>query len=122
MIPIAVINEIKTLPFPEIIKRLSEINVERYYTDLVRSEKIFYAKSGDSHCDPMISFAKPAIQFNEANVIAALRAIQNGDINYNTFIEKIIEAGVISYTVYIDGQKVTYLGRKGECYTQHFDF
>lgn len=46
MINIAVIQECtnKKLPFPEVVKHLAEIGIERYYTDLTKMEKIFYAQ------------------------------------------------------------------------------
>ncbi len=124
MIDIEVINECKKLPFSEVIRRLTEIGIERYYTDLIRLEKTYYSHTGESYIESMPIENKPKVAdiFNETSVIKALHSIQKGDIDYPTFIRNIIAAGTVSYTVYIDGKKVVYVGRKGEAYTEKFHF
>jgi uncharacterized protein YbcV (DUF1398 family) len=126
MINIDVINECakKQLSFPESIKRLKEIGIERYYTDLVRMEKIYYSHNGESHVErmPIDNMPELAETFNEAKVIEALRSIQNGETDYHVFIRSIVAAGIANYIVYIDGRHVNYIGRKGELYTEKFPF
>jgi uncharacterized protein YbcV (DUF1398 family) len=125
MINTEVINECinKDLSFPEQVKRLSEIGIERYYADLFRMEKIFYARNGESCIERIpIDMPKTADDFNETKVIEVLRLIQKEEINYSTFIRGIVAAGTVSYTVYIDGRQVIYVGRKGEAYIEKFPF
>jgi uncharacterized protein YbcV (DUF1398 family) len=126
MINTEVINECinKDLSFPEQVKRLSEIGIERYYTDLFRMEKIFYTHNGESYIKriPIENMPKTADGFNETKVIEVLRLIQKEEINYSAFIRGIVAAGTVSYTVYIDGRQVIYVGRKGEAYIEKFPF
>ncbi|MBN9288029.1 MAG: hypothetical protein BGO43_00785 [Gammaproteobacteria bacterium 39-13] len=126
MINIAVIQECtdKKLPFPEVIKHLTEIGIERYYTDLTKMEKIFYAQNGETYTERLLidSMPKMGENFNKDKIIETLREIQRGEIDYSTFIRRIVSFGTVSYTVYIDGKHVVYVGRKGETYIEHFPF
>jgi uncharacterized protein YbcV (DUF1398 family) len=126
MIKVDVINECtnKKLPFPDVIRHLSEIDIERYYTDLVRMEKTYYSHSGESYVEHISIKNLPVLAsgFDEVKVIEAIRASQKGLIDYHTFIKNIIAAGTVSYTVYIDGKQVIYEGRKGESHIENFHF
>jgi uncharacterized protein YbcV (DUF1398 family) len=126
MINVNIINECtnRKLPFPEVIRHLSEIGIERYYTDLVRMEKTYYSHSGESYVEHLSIENLPALanSFDEVKVIEAIRAIQKAQIDYHTFIKNIIAAGTASYTVYLDGKQVIYVGRKGESHTENFNF
>lgn len=126
MINADIIHEIVKLklPFPESIKRLSEINIERYYTDLVRMEKIYYATNGDTYIErmPVEDMPKLDNHFNESGVIEVLRSIQRDEIDYHTFLRKIVTYGTASYTVYIHGKKAIYSGKSGELHIEKFPF
>lgn len=108
--------------FPETVRRLVEIGVERYYADLVRLEKVFYGGPSDSCIERLPLAAAPAVaeHFDEAAIIQALRAIQQKRIDYPEFLRQIMAGGVASYTVFITGRHALYSGRGGERYLEAF--
>lgn len=124
MINANAIQECKTLKltFPESVKRLALINVERYYTDLVRLETIYYSQNGDTYVERLLIEDVPQIAayFNEAKVVETIRTIQRGGMDYETFIKEIASHGCASYIVFISGRQIYYMGRKGELYIEKF--
>lgn len=114
---------VEGMPFPEVIKRLSALGVERYYTDLARAEKTFYASNGESHREPFFGYwsARPAATTFDPHAIKdGLRRIQHGEIDYPRFLECITAAGCAFYTVHLEGRKAIYTGRHGESYVEPF--
>ncbi|VVC77161.1 hypothetical protein AQUSIP_24880 [Aquicella siphonis] len=114
----------KKVSFPERIRNLSKIGIERYYVDLMKLEITYYSQDGESYVERMPIENLPALanDFNQAKVIEAIRAAQKGEIDYPAFLRNIIAAGTVSYTVYLDGEQVIYVGRKGESHTEKFHF
>jgi uncharacterized protein YbcV (DUF1398 family) len=110
------------MPFPEVVRRLAAIGVERYYADLVRAEKTYYGNNGTSHREPFLGDtpALPAGTFNADAVRAAIRTIQQGEIDYPTFLGRVLAAGCAFYTVHIGGRRAIYTGRDGESYVEMF--
>ena len=114
----------KKVSFPERIHNLSKIGIERYYVDLMNRNIIYYSQDGESYSEHILIESIPAlaIAFDKAKVIDAIRSNQKGEIDYQTFLRKIITAGTVSYTVYLDGKQVIYVGRKGDSHTENFQF
>jgi uncharacterized protein YbcV (DUF1398 family) len=114
----------KKVSFPERIHNLSKVGIERYYVDLMKLEITYYSQAGKTYVEPMLIENNPAIavNFDKAKVIEAIRANQQGKIDYQSFLGEIIAAGTVSYTVYLDGKQVIYVGRKGESHTENFHF
>jgi len=112
----------KQLPFPKVIECLTEIGIERYYTDLIKMEKTYYSCDNESYVESMLMEPplKVADKFDENKLIESIRASQRGEINYHTFLKNIAVAGVASYMVYIAGKQVSYAGRHGEVYVEKF--
>ncbi len=110
-----------TMSFPEVINKLISAGTERYLTDLVGLKKIYYGNQGEAH---FMSLDFPAFEvastFDETAVKNALHAIQKGNINYQTFLQRIISAGCCHYEVFIIGKKVIYFGRDGSQYMEYF--
>ena len=108
--------------FPQTVKKLVEIEVERYYADLIRMEKVFYAKNGETCIErlPIASCPPLADRFDEEGVKGSIRQIQQDQIGYAEFLRQIVGHGAASYTVYIDGRLAAYHGRRGECYIEKF--
>jgi uncharacterized protein YbcV (DUF1398 family) len=126
MINTNVINECtnKKLPFSEAIKQPREVGIERYYTDLIRLQKIYYSKDGESYIEQLSVENSPelSLNFDEIKLIEAIRANQNKQIDYQMFLKNIIAAGVSCYTVFLTGKQVSYTGRYGETYVEKFPF
>lgn len=110
------------MPFPEVVRRLAAIGVERYYADLVRAEKTYYGANGASHREPFLDYAPaaPAATFDANAVRAAIATIQRGGLDYPAFLDRILAAGCAFYTVHIAGQRAIYTGREGDNYVEPF--
>ncbi|MFC3908698.1 MarR family transcriptional regulator [Legionella dresdenensis] len=109
------------LSFPEVIQQLHEAGITRYYVDLVTGNKIYYHNDGSTYTHAAC-IKKYAINehYNESGVIAALRAIQGGKINYPEFLMQICKNGVVNYVVYIEGKRAHYISALGEVYQENF--
>jgi len=114
----------KKVSFPERIHNLSKVGIERYYVDLMKLEITYYSQDGKTHVEHILIEDIPAIavNFDKAKVIEAIRANQQGKIDYQSFLREIVAAGTVSYTVYLDGKQVIYVGRNGESHTENFHF
>ncbi|MGH9396748.1 MAG: DUF1398 domain-containing protein [Terriglobia bacterium] len=110
------------LTFPEVVKRLVAIGVERYHADLSRLQNTYYNLSGETAQYPLPLDNPPAIheQFSASEVAEALRAIQGGKIDYGEFLRRIMKAGAASYDVFMGGRKAIYTGRRGDFYVENF--
>ena len=108
--------------FPEVVRRLGSIGVERYYADLVRLEKTYFNAAGDSERDPvpLEGGATASECFSEAGVQDALAAAQSGRIGYDEFLRRIIGAGVVAYHVFLKGARAVYVGRHGDLHVERF--
>ncbi|GAA5527145.1 DUF1398 family protein [Herpetosiphon gulosus] len=103
-----------TLPFPEVIQRLSP-SVEQYHVDLIRLEMTYYGHQGQSFVYRLSLNELPAIA-NQLDLVAfqtALKASQRGEISYPTFLQQSMAAGVSSYFVFLSGRLAIYVGRNG---------
>jgi uncharacterized protein YbcV (DUF1398 family) len=109
------------LTFPEVVRALTEIGVERYHADLQRSERVYYMPSGESvvtHAHRVESV--PAARFDGAGVDSALRRIQAQRTTYKQFCEEIAVAGCVGYVVSLAGSRTVYFGRSGETFVEPF--
>jgi uncharacterized protein YbcV (DUF1398 family) len=109
------------ITFPEVVARLARAGVERYHADLLRAEKIYYLPSGESHRVQAGQIeATPAAAFTADGVAAAVRAIQQQQIKYREFCERIARAGCVGYLVSLAGRRAVYYGRTGDSYVEPF--
>ncbi|HVC47332.1 MAG TPA: hypothetical protein VND90_08800 [Terracidiphilus sp.] len=109
------------ISFPEVVRRLSAAGVERYHTDLCCEEHVYYMPNGEVHVEQMAMLPEPiAIDFSDAGVDAAVRAIQRGEIQYMDFLRRIMAAGCVGYFVLLAGRQAQYFGRKGEMHVEKF--
>ncbi len=116
----AVMQECATLSlagqitFPEVVRRLAEIGVERYHADYTRHEITYYLPDGDSLVVTVPPHAQAAAKtFSAVGVESAIRLIQRGEIVYTQFVQKTMAAGCIGYFVQITGRCAQYFGRNG---------
>lgn len=108
--------------FPETVRRLGEIGIERYHADLVRMEKVFYGNDDQTAIERLPVQNTPAVagRFDEKGVQATVGEIQQGRIDYPEFLRRIMAHGTASYTIFIDGGYAVYHGRRGEHYIERF--
>ena len=111
-----------TMPFPRVVERLVEVEVERYHVDLARLAKTYYHHSGRSHLEPLPLEDPHPIgdAFDGDAVRSAIRDIQQGRTIYPQFLRQTMAAGVVSYAVYITGRKAIYFGRRGDFHVENF--
>lgn len=115
------LSDKEELTFPEVVSKLMKAGIESYYADLLGAKRIFYAKNTAYPVDCLEENKyKAGDIFHHDKVIQAIKQIQAGQIKYQEFLKKILEAGVINYMVYISGKKVIYLGRRGEMHIEDF--
>ena len=110
-----------TIAFPDVIRILIGEGVESYRADLVRLEETFYMPDGATFVET-IAFPATSIadRFSAPDVIAAIRDSQTGKCKYREFLSRAMRAGVANYVVYLEGKKVIYFGRNGECHIEVF--
>ena len=111
-----------TMDFPETLKRLLAIGVERYYADLVQLQKVYYGSDGDAKTEPLPLTDAVAIpdHFSHDAVKDALLSTQQGWIGYPEFLRRIMAAGTSNYSVFLSGQRAMYVGRNGDFYVEPF--
>ncbi|MDX2073016.1 MAG: DUF1398 family protein [Alphaproteobacteria bacterium] len=109
------------ITFPEVVMRLAEAGVERYIADLVGKKKLSYGKQGETHMGEL-AFEDTAIpeQFDAKAVKQTITDIQQGRIQYRTFLRRIMEAGCAHYEVFITGHRAVYFGRNGAQHIEEF--
>lgn len=110
-----------TINFGEVVGRLKHAGIERYHADYSRMETTYYTPSGGSCVVPMEHESAPIAQaFSAAQVEAAVRQSQRGEIKYRQFTHQALAAGCVGYFVQITGQCVQYFGRDGQIHTEWF--
>ncbi len=115
------LSEQGKITFPEVVQKLLGAGVELYYVDFLASKATYYGKNEAYAVDCNYSSKREvAPDFNETEVVHAIRLIQSGQIQYQEFVGKMMAAGVISYLSCLEGAKVTYFGRKGEEHIEKF--
>lgn len=117
----SLLSEQEKITFPEVVARLGKAGVELYYTDLLAPSKTYYSKS-EAYVVPGSLESEKVLGpvFNSDAVAHAIRQIQTGKIQYQEFLRLIMEAGVISYFVFIKGRKAIYFGKLGEQHVESF--
>lgn len=110
-----------TLSFPEVVGRLLKAGVASYHVDLIRAENRYYFESDETYVSTVpFEHPKAADAFSAEKVAAAVKAIQQGKINYKQFVDQIMAAGTVYYIAYLTGKQVIYFGRKGEFHIEKF--
>jgi uncharacterized protein YbcV (DUF1398 family) len=114
-------SESGQLTFPQVIAMLTAAGIEGYYKDFMRHEVTYYLTDGATHTEPLTLTTPPIPNaFDEAGIVAAIRAAQRDEVRYPEFIVRAINAGTAAYRVHITGKRVIYLGRRGDMHVEHF--
>lgn len=115
------LSDKEQITFPEAVRRLYEAGIESYYADLLMENKTFYEGNEAFVVESKDKSSKTIAKiFNGEKVQQAIRQIQTGKIKYQKFLHEIMDAGVISYSVFIHGKKAIYFGRNGEMHIEEF--
>ena len=111
-----------SVPFPETIRHVTEDGVEWYSANLVFGVTTYYGAELSHYQTPWPNWNTPQIagEFCSESVGAAIRASQAKEIKYQEFLKRIGLAGVVYYTVHLQGHKAIYFGRHGDSFTEPF--
>ena len=115
------VSDEEQILFPDVVKALMDVGVERYHADLVKHEKTYYTPAGQSFvvashpCD-----SPPGQEFLADQIEAAVRASQRRQIGYREFCRRALQAGCAGYWVSIAGKRAVYYGRTGETHVELF--
>ena len=103
-------SEEERISFPDLVQALIEAGVERYHADLLAGTKTYYMPDGSFEITQ--SRALPAGNDFKGDIVQeAVHAIQQGEIGYRAFCERIAEAGCVGYFVSLAGKRAVYYGR-----------
>ncbi len=111
-----------SLPFPEIIGRLMANKVECYCVDFTQLTMSFYSGAGSTSVASLPLENLPAIAADldvPLLKLVILDSQKNGQ-KFRQFCERAMKAGVQNYFVFLQGQRVVYMGRKGDQHIEWF--
>jgi uncharacterized protein YbcV (DUF1398 family) len=108
------------ITFPEVVKALMEVGVERYHADLVAGRKTYYLPDGAFEETSAHKVGGAALKFSPEGVEKAVRAIQRQQIAYREFCRLIADAGCVGYFVSLAGRRAVYYGRTGDEHVEWF--
>jgi len=111
-----------SLPFPEIVRHLIEAGVEYYHVDYIQLQFTFYGANADSVVAPLTFEGLPAVAkvFDAAALRQAILDSQQKGQQFREFSQRAMRAGVQGYFAFLQGTRVTYLGRQGDQHTEWF--
>lgn len=108
------------ITFPEVVRALMEVEVERYHADLVAGRKTYYLPDGAFEETDTDKIGGAAHKFSAEGVEKAVRAIQRKEIAYREFCRLIADAGCVGYFVSLAGRRAVYYGRTGDEHVEWF--
>lgn len=110
-----------TRDFPTHVLAVASQGVESYQVDFRQHASTYFLPNGQSHTVDLPAHPVPIAEaFDVASVVATIRAVQQGEIRYPEFIDRVMRAGSVGYIVWIAGRHVTYFGRRGETHIERF--
>ncbi len=95
--------------------------VEYYHVDYIQLQVTFYGANG-AIVAPLNLDGLPAVarDFDMAALRQAILDSQQKSQTYREFSQRAMRAGVQGYVVFLQGARVTYLGRQGDQHTEWF--
>jgi len=111
------------ISFPEVVGNLLRAGVEFYHVDYLARRKSFYSVNGSAVVVVPIFYEglpNVAPEFDVAAVKAAIVDSQRHGQRYRDFTRRVMAAGVQGYFAFLQGKRVTYLGRRGDQHTEWF--
>ncbi|PUE40705.1 DUF1398 domain-containing protein [Limnohabitans sp. Bal53] len=111
-----------SLPFPEIVGRLIQEQVEYYLVDYRSQEFRFYGVHGGVVTAPLVFECLPDVldSFDLPSLKLSIHDSQVNGQSFRDFSSRAMRAGVQSYCAFLRGQRVLYLGRQGDHHVEWF--
>lgn len=110
------------MPFPEIVGRLMQEGVDHYQVDYLLLQFRFYGVHGGVVLAPLVLEGLPPVHdtFDVTALKAAIYDSQANGQKFRDFCGRAMTAGVQSYSVFLGGQRVMYVGRQGDHHVEWF--
>jgi uncharacterized protein YbcV (DUF1398 family) len=107
------------IPFPDAVEALIEAGVERYHADFVTGAKTYYMPDGSFETTRSRIIAASR-DFRGDIVKQAVHAIEQGEIGYGMFCDRVAAAGCVGYFVSLTGRRSVYYGRNLAAHVEWF--
>jgi len=109
-------------PFPQIVAQLIEAGVEFYHVDYLSLRKTFYngSRVAVTTAIPYEDLPAVAADFDVQALRANILDSQQNNQHFRDFSIRAMQAGAQGYFAFLRGQRVTYLGRKGDQHIEWF--
>ncbi len=108
------------IAFPDVVKALMQIDVERYHADLVLGTKTYFMPDGSYEVTHGHAPSRAAAEFVADGVEQAVRAIKRSEIGYREFCDRIAAVGCVGYFVSLAGRRAVYYGRTNDSHVEWF--
>ena len=111
-----------TVSFPEVVGALLRAGVEYYHVDYAALRKTYYGADGAVVVTPLNYEGLPPVapDFVPDRLKANILDSQRHGQKFRDFTRRAMEDGVQSYTAFLRGKRVVYLGRLGDLHTEWF--
>jgi uncharacterized protein YbcV (DUF1398 family) len=108
--------------FPYLAESLRQAGVTHCRMAVPANASLYLAEHGDVvvQGEPLVTGFALAPQFDEAALIAALRADQAGETTFPEFLRGCWDAGIVGYDVDTAAHTCTYYGANGDSYTEDY--
>ncbi|WP_329201679.1 MULTISPECIES: DUF1398 family protein [unclassified Streptomyces] len=108
--------------FPYLAESLRQAGVTHCRMAVPSNAFLYLTRHGDIvvQGEPLVTGFTLAPQFDEAAVIAALRADQAGETTFHEFVRGCWNAGIVWYDVDTATRTCTYYGANGDSYTEDY--
>lgn len=108
--------------FPYLAEAMRQAGITKNYFDVPSASMVFVTEEGAVLQPGTLRFSESVVipPFDEAALIAALRADQRGESTFSDFVAASFDAGVIRFEVDTDARTCTYFGAHGERYVEEY--
>jgi uncharacterized protein YbcV (DUF1398 family) len=108
--------------FPVLAEVLRRAGVHRNVWSLPSAQSLYVTDHGIviDQAAPLVSGLVDVAALDQAAVVAAIRADQDGQSSFAEFLAGLWRAGVIQYVCDFDARTVTYSGAGGESYVEAY--
>ncbi|AZG46681.1 DUF1398 family protein [Gordonia insulae] len=108
--------------FPYLAEAMRQAGITMNYFDVPSQSMVFVTDDGDVLQPGSLLHSEPTIMppFDEAGLITALRADQQGRSTFPEFVRATFCAGVVRYEVDLIARTCTYVGARGERYVENY--
>lgn len=102
------------IPYPKLVDLLAEAEVKNYVTDVATRRITYFGLETPFVEQSPGSPLQIADDFNEKEVINAIKRTQKRETTYPQFLEEIAKAGIYKYEVDLIKREITYISKKGQ--------